>query len=126
MAQFRQNRIAEEIKKNLDRIIRDELNDPRLNSTFSITRVEPARDLRSAKVYVSTLEEEKLEEVVKVLKGASGFLRHHLGGILTLRFTPELHFVADRNIAYGLHIAQVLKNVLGDEDKNEGNEENQP
>lgn len=126
MAQFRQNRIAEEIKKNLDKLIRDELNDPRLISTFSITRVEPTKDLRSAKVYVSTLEEEKLDDVVKVLIGASGFLRHALGGSLTLRFTPELHFIADRNIAYGLHIAQVLKNVLGEEDRKEVNEENRP
>ena len=61
MAQYRQNRIAEEIKKNLDRIIREEMNDPRVNSTFSITRVETSRDLRYAKVYVSVLEDGKLE-----------------------------------------------------------------
>ncbi|NLM85913.1 MAG: 30S ribosome-binding factor RbfA [Clostridiales bacterium] len=127
MAQYRQNRIAEEIKKNLDKIIREELNDPRLKSgTFSITRVEPTKDLRSAKVYISVLEEDKLEDMVKALKGAAGLLRHALGNMLTIRYTPELHFVGDRNIAYGLHIAGVLKQVLGDEEQRRNDEDNQP
>ncbi|HHT07496.1 MAG: 30S ribosome-binding factor RbfA [Christensenellales bacterium] len=115
MAQYRQNRIAEEIKKNLDKIIREEIRDPRVTGTFSITRVEPTKDLRYAKVYVSALEEDKLEEMVKALKGAAGLLRRELGHAINLRFTPELQFIADRNIAYGMHIAGVLKQVLGDE-----------
>lgn len=125
MAQYRQNRIAEEIKKNLDKIIREEVRDPRLSGTFSITRVEPTRDLRSAKIYVSVLEDDKMDDMIKVLKGAAGMLRHALGNVLTVRYTPELHFLADRNIAYGLHIAGVLKKVLGDEEKNRSNEESQ-
>ncbi len=115
MAQYRQNRIAEEIKKNLDKIIREEIRDPRVTGTFSITRVEPTKDLRYAKVYVSALEEDKLEDMVKALKGAAGLLRRELGHAINLRFTPELQFIADRNIAYGMHIAGVLKQVLGDE-----------
>ncbi len=115
MAQYRQNRIAEEIKKNLDKIVREEIRDPRVTGTFSITRVEPTKDLRYAKVYVSALEEDKLEEMVKALKGAAGLLRRELGHAINLRFTPELQFIADRNIAYGMHIAGVLKQVLGDE-----------
>lgn len=115
MAQYRQNRIAEEIKKNLDRIIREELRDPRLSGTFSITRVEPTRDLRSAKVYVSVLEEEKLDDFIKALKGAAGLIRYALGNTLIIRHTPELFFLPDKNIAYGLHIAQVLKDVMNKE-----------
>ncbi len=114
MAQYRQNRVAEEIRKSLDRLIREELRDPRITGTFSITRVETARDLRYAKVYVSALEEDKLEGMVKALNGASGLLRHSLGSTLTVRYTPELQFVEDHNIAYGLHIAGILKEVLGD------------
>ncbi|NLW21465.1 MAG: 30S ribosome-binding factor RbfA [Clostridiales bacterium] len=126
MAQYRQNRIAEEIKKNLDRIIREELDDPRVNSTFSITRVEPSRDLRYAKVYVSVLEEDKLEGMIKALKGAAGLLRHALGSTLTVRHTPELNFIGDKNIAYGLHIAGVLKQVMGDGAHSPQDENNQP
>lgn len=126
MALYRQNRVAEEIKKNLDRIIRDQLNDPRVNSTFSITRVETSRDLRHAKVFVSVLEDGKLEDMIKALKGASGLLRHALGSTLTLRNVPELQFVGDKNIEYGLHIAGVLKQVLGDEPQIEDDEDDQP
>jgi len=126
VAQYRQNRIAEEIKKNLDRIIREEMNDPRVNSTFSITRVETSRDLRYAKVYVSVLEDGKLEGMIKALKGASGLLRHALGSTLSVRHTPELNFVGDKNIEYGLHIAGVLKQVLGDGAESPDNADNQP
>lgn len=126
MAQYRQNRIAEEIKKNLDRIIREELRDPRVCGTFSITRVEPTRDLRSAKVYVSALEEDKLDDLVKALKGASGLLRHALGARLSVRYTPELFFLPDRNIAYGMHIADVLKQVLCDGGHDSKHDDHQP
>ena len=126
MAQYRQNRIAEEIKKNLDRIIREELRDPRLSGTFSITHVEPTRDLRSAKVYVSVLEEDKMDGLIKALKGASGLLRHELGNALTVRYVPELFFLPDRNIAYGLHIANVLKQVMANEGQASNDEPNQP
>ncbi|HSK69663.1 MAG TPA: 30S ribosome-binding factor RbfA [Candidatus Limnocylindria bacterium] len=112
MSQYRRSRIAEEIRKNLDRVIREELRDPRIAGTFSITRVEAAKDLRYAKVFVSALEEDKLDGMVTALKGASGLLRHALGSAIQLRFTPELQFVADRNIAYGLHIASRLKEVM--------------
>ena len=115
MAQYRQNRAAEEIRKALDRIIREELRDPRIAGTFSITRVEPTHDLRHAKVFISALEEDKLDTMVKVLNGATGMLRHSLGSTLSVRYIPDLQFISDRNIAYGLHIAGVLKKVLGDE-----------
>lgn len=122
MARYRQDRISEEIKKNLDQIIREELRDPRVTGTFSITHVDPARDLRYAKVYVSVLEDDRMDDLLAALNGASGLLRKQLGSILTLRYTPELQFLPDRNIAYGLHIAQVLKKVMGQE----GSQENEP
>ncbi|MDI9520310.1 MAG: 30S ribosome-binding factor RbfA [Bacillota bacterium] len=126
MAQYRQSRIAEEIKKNLDKIIREELRDPRLSGTFSITRVEPTRDLRSAKIYVSVLEEEKLDDLLKALKGAAGLLRRELGYTLTIRYTPELFFLPDTSIAYGMHIAKVIKEVMDKEGQTPKNDNNQP
>lgn len=122
MAQYRNNRISEEIKKNLDRIIREELRDPRISGTFSITRVDATRDLRYAKVYVSVLEDGKLEGMVKALNGAAGLLRHELGANLSVRYTPELSFYPDLNIAYGLHIADVLKKVLPEQQEEPGHE----
>ena len=56
MAYQRTDRLAEEIQREVDDIIRHELNDPRIDGTYSITRVEVTRDLRYAKVFVSILE----------------------------------------------------------------------
>jgi ribosome-binding factor A len=113
VAHYRIDRISDEIKRVLDRVIREEVRDPRVSGgTFSITRVEATRDLRYAKVYVSVLEADKLDDMVKALKGAAGFLRRALGDALSLRYTPELQFVADKNIEYGIHISDVLKQVM--------------
>ncbi len=113
------DRISDEIKRVVDRLIREELNDPRVSGTFSITRVEATRDLRYAKVYVSILEEDKQNDMIKALKGAAGFLRRAMGEALSLRYTPELQFIAYKNIAYGIHIADVLKQVMADQETKE-------
>ena len=87
------------------------MNDPRISGTYAVTRADVTRDLRWAKVYVSVLEDEKADDMIKALKKAAGFIRHELGARVDLRYTPELLFERDRNIAYGAHIAQVLKEV---------------
>ena len=121
------DRISEEVRRELDRIIRDELNDPRISGTFSITRVEVTRDLRYARVFVSVLEEERRKPLLDALKSASGFLRHSLAKEMIIRQSPELIFTEDRNIAYGAHIAQVLHEVGADrlppEDEADGEED---
>ena len=58
MSYQRIDRISEEVRREVDRIIREELNDPRVSGTFSITRAEVTRDLRYAKIFVSVLEDE--------------------------------------------------------------------
>ncbi len=124
MANYRNDRISEEMRKGIDRIIRDDVDDPRLKGTYSVTRVDVTRDLRYAKVYVSVLEDEHRDEVLKALKGASGFIRHALGTQINIRYTPELLFMKDDNIAYGIHINNLLKQVSQDlkksEEKHEG------
>ena len=110
MPNFRIDRISEEVRHALDRIIRD-MNDPRVSGTYCVTRVEVTRDLRYAKVYVSVLEDEKAKDLIKALKNAAGFIRHELGQQVQIRAIPELIFVRDENIAYGVHIAQVLKEI---------------
>ncbi len=117
MAGFRLDRISEEVRHALDRIIR-EMNDPRITGTYSVTRADVTRDLRYAKVYISVLESDKADEMIKALKKAAGFIRHELGARVQLRYTPELLFYRDDNIAYGVHISEILKNVgAGTEDE---------
>ena len=103
------DRISEEVRREVDAIIRQDVKDPRVAGTFSITRAEVTRDLRYAKIFVSVLEEDKREPMMKALKGAAGFIRRELGRRMLIRYSPELSFVSDGNIAYGVHIAQVLR-----------------
>ena len=103
------DRISEEVRRELDRIIREEVRDPRLGGTYSIVRADVTRALRYCKVRVSVLESEKREGVMKALKNAAGFIRRELGRGVDLRYTPELIFELDTNIEYAAHIDQLLK-----------------
>ena len=109
------DRISEEVRREVDRIIREEVRDPRIDGTFSITRAEVTRDLRYAKIFVSVLEEERRQPLMEALKSASGFIRHSLAKEMIIRQSPELIFQEDRNIAYGAHIAKVLHDVGADQ-----------
>ena len=111
MSYQRIDRISEEVRREVDRIIREELNDPRVAGTFSVTRAEVTRDLRYAKIYVSVLEDERRDALMAALKSASGYIRRALGKGMLIRYSPELTFVSDRNIAYGVHIAKVLSDA---------------
>ena len=122
MSKFRIDMISEEIRREVDRIIREDMHDPRMGGTYCITRAEVTRDLRYAKMYVSVLEDDKAAGVMSALKSAAGFIRRELGHNLQLRYTPELQFVHDQNIAYGVHIASVLRGITPSENENNKNE----
>jgi ribosome-binding factor A len=116
MSYNRIDRISEEVRREVDRIIREDLNDPRISGTFSVTHADVTRDLRHAKIYVSVLEDDKREGMMAALKSAAGYIRRALGKGILIRYSPELSFVSDQNIAYGVHIAK----VLADAQKTEG------
>ena len=99
---------AQEIQRELAALIRT-VKDPRVHGLVSVTAVDTTPDLRYAKIYVSVLDKSDVKEVVKGLKSAGGYLRRELGRALSLRYTPELQFIADDSIAYGAHILEVLR-----------------
>ena len=117
MSYQRIDRISEEVRREVDAILREEIHDPRIGGTFSVTRAEVTGDLRYAKIYISVLEDERREEMMEALKKAKGYIRHALGQRMIIRYTPELIFVSDRNIAYGVHIAKVLSEAMGTEEE---------
>ena len=121
MANFRIDRISEEVRHAMDSIIR-EMNDPRIGGTYCVTRADVTRDLRYAKVYISIMEDEKADGMMQALKKAAGFIRRELGYRAQLRYTPELIFVRDQNIAYGAHIASVLRSVEVKEEQTDDEE----
>lgn len=110
MAKYRQNRINDEMQKELMAILR-RVKDPRVQDAFiSVTAVDCTADLKYAKIYYSALRGDA-KEIAKGLKTASGFIRRELAHSLNLRMTPELTFVPDGSITYGAHIASILNHL---------------
>ncbi|MDD3410893.1 MAG: 30S ribosome-binding factor RbfA [Eubacteriales bacterium] len=120
MSYQRIDRISEEVRREVDKIIREELHDPRIKGTFSVTHADVTRDLRYAKIYISVLEEEDRAPLMAALKSAAGYIRHSLLSRMIIRCAPELIFEADKNIEYGVHIASVLKQVQAEEEPHDG------
>ena len=115
----RTDRISAEVMREVERIIREDVSDPRTDCMFSVTHVDVTRDLRYAKAYISVYEEAKREPMMKALKSAAGFIRHNLGMRVQLRYTPELLFELDTTIEYGVHIASLLNEVRKNESSDE-------
>lgn len=111
MANYRIDKISEEVKREIDKILREDLHDPRITGTYCITHVDVTRDLKFAKAYISILEEEVAVDMMKALKSAAGFIKRELGKRAQLRSIPEIIFIRDLNIAYGVHIAKILRSV---------------
>ena len=116
MSKQRARRVSEEIKKEAAKIIRDNVKDPRVGF-ITITSVELSGDLSDAKIYFSVLgEKSSIDETVKALESAKGFIRREIGQRIQLRHVPEIHFLYDHSIEHGTHIDALLEKIKkGDE-----------
>lgn len=113
MTNFRTTRIAEEIKRELSQMIRDEIKDPRVKGLISVTHIDVTNDLKYAKVFVSMFaDKDGAKKSLKGLISASGYLRSELAKRLNLRYTPELLFKQDSSIEYGAKINKILHDVV--------------
>lgn len=111
----RNNRINEEVKREVSDIIRSDLKDPRIGGMVSVIRADVTGDLRYARIYVSVMADEKEKKAtMKALKSAAGFVRRELGARIDLRYVPEIQFILDTSIEYSIHINEVLKKVEND------------
>ena len=110
----RMERINEEILRELALLL-PALKDPRVQGLTSITRVDTARDLAMARVYVSVFDADNRRQVLEGLRTAAGFLRRELAARLDLRHTPTLTFVADTSLARGAHVLEILDQLKRDE-----------
>lgn len=121
MSKVRNNRTAEEIKRELANIIRTELKDPRVQGLLSITSVEVTGDLRYAEVFISFYgQKEEQKEVLNTLKNAAGFMRIELGKRIRLRFIPELLFKFDDSMEHGAKISAILNQINSEKDEKNG------
>ena len=110
MSYQRIDRISEEVRREVDRIIREELNDPRISGTFSVTRADVTRDLRYAKIYVSVFPFDKHPQLLATLEENNWFIRRQLGQRIRnqLKVVPELQFFLDDSLEYIDHIEEAL------------------
>ncbi|HHX50585.1 MAG TPA: 30S ribosome-binding factor RbfA [Clostridia bacterium] len=112
-------KIAEEMKREIASIIRDEVKDPRVGFV-TVTAVEVSRDLRHAKVFVSIYDDEaKVKLALEGLEKAKGFIRKEIGQRIKLRFVPEITFRFDESIKHGAKISELLVQLQGQERKEE-------
>ena len=114
---IKNTRINGEVQKVLAEIIRGDIKDPRISPLTSVVAVEVAPDLKNCKAYISVLGNEQAQkDTLAGLKSAEGYIKKRLAKIINLRNTPELHFVIDQSIAYGV-IDEVVKDIVSDEDE---------
>lgn len=118
----RTERINNLIRQEISGLLRQQVNDPRLTSFISVTKVSTSRDLGHAKVFVSTLgNETNKREILQGFTAASGFLRKELARRLRIRHIPELSFHFDNSIEHGAEILKLIEQVATNstEDKDE-------
>lgn len=117
---IKNTRINGEVQKELSILISREIKDPRIHPMTSVVHVEVAPDLKTAKVYISVMGDDlSKKSTLQGLKSAASFMRGQLAKSLNLRNTPELTFVIDNSIEYGVHMSKLIdevnKNVVVDE-----------
>ena len=123
----RLERINAIIKEVLSEIVLNDVKDPRVG-LVTIVGVRVAPDLSSAKVFFSVLGDEAQRALtLKVLRGASGYMRHVIADEIDVRTAPELHWTYDDSLDRAFRIAEILKETgttpdaaaAGDDDEKE-------
>ena len=98
--------------KELSLIIHNEIKDPRIHPMTSVTGVEVAPDLKTCKAYISVLgSDEDQKNTLAGLKSAEGYIRRELARTVNLRNTPEIRFIVDQSIAYGVEMSRLIDEV---------------
>ena len=121
---IKNTRINGEVLKELSNIIRSDLKDPRIHPMTSVMAVEVAPDLKTCKAYISVLGEKQVkEETMKGLNSAVGFIRRELAKNLNLRNTPEIRFLLDESIKYGVHMSKMIDDVTKKDSSASGEED---
>ncbi len=110
--------VNEEVLRALADIIRTEVKDPRVPEITSVVSVEVTPDLSSCNAYISVYgDEDVAADALKGLNSAAGYIRNRLAKMLNLRHTPELRFLIDRSIAYGVDMMSRIDEVIERDNK---------
>lgn len=120
---IKNTRINTEVQRELSNILRGGIKDPRVAPWTSVVAVEVAPDLKTSKAYISVLGDERAQaDTIAGLQSAEGYIRRELARTLNMRNTPEIKFVLDQSIEYGVNMSRKIDEVTRNM-KTEGEED---
>ena len=106
---IKNTRINGEVQRELSRIISREIKDPRIAPMTSVVDAVVTSDLKQCKAYISVLGNDvEKEETMKGLNSAVGYIRRELAHSINLRNTPEITFILDDSIEYGVNMSKKI------------------
>nr|WP_076777509.1 30S ribosome-binding factor RbfA [Lachnoclostridium phocaeense] len=109
---IKNTRVNTEVQRELSNILRGGIKDPRVAPWTSVVAVEVAPDLKTCKAYISVLGDEKAQtDTLAGLKSAEGYIRRELAHRLNMRNTPEIRFILDQSIEYGVNMSRKIADV---------------
>ena len=122
---IKNTRVNAEVQHELANLIREGIKDPRIHPMTSVTAVEVAPDLKTCRAYISVMGNEEAKNTIAGLKSAEGYIRRQLAKNINLRNTPEIRFILDESIEYGVAMSKLIDEVTGKEEVQEDGENNQ-
>ena len=106
-------RINSEVQREMSLILREDLKDPRIHPMTSVMAVEVTPDLKFAKIFVSVMgDDEAKEKTMEGLKKSASYARHQLASRMNMRNTPEITFVLDNSIEYGVTMSKRIDDLV--------------
>lgn len=117
---IKNTRINAEVQKELSRIISQEIKDPRIHPVTSVVACEVAPDLKTCKAYISVFGTDEQRENTRLgLNSAAGYIRKELARSINLRNTPEITFIMDQSIEYGVTMSKKIDSLVYSDDEEE-------
>ncbi len=121
---IKNTRVNAEVQHELANLIREGIKDPRIHPMTSVTGVEVAPDLKTCRAYISVLgDDEAKKNTIAGLKNAEGYIRRQLAKSINLRNTPEIRFILDESIEYGVTMSKLIDQVTRKEEVQEDGED---
>ena len=109
---MKNTRINGEVQRVLAEVIRGEIKDPRISPLTSVLAVEVAPDLKTCKAWISVYGDDQAQaDTLAGLKSAEGYIKNQLARRINLRNTPEIRFIVDQSIAYGVKMSKLIDDV---------------
>ncbi len=123
---IKNTRVNAEVQHELANLIWEGIKDPRIHPMTSVTGVEVAPDLKTCRAYISVLgDDEAKKNTIAGLKNAEGYIRRQLAKSINLRNTPEIRFILDESIEYGVTMSKLIDQVTRKEEVQEDGEDSQ-